>query len=161
MLLGLGFAYAAVRLLPRLIPASQLDAMPFLRDLGLSAHTVAFATVAALLATVLFALAPSLRLKAGNMRLDLAEGGRGAARTVWARLGSKLVMVELATAVALLMGAGLLGKSLYTLLHVDTGFRANHLSSVIVDVPKSYKTDAQAMALERELLSHHRIFRER
>jgi len=152
-LLGLGFAYAAVRLLPKLIPASQLDAMPFLRDLGLSAHTVAFAAVAALLATVLFALAPSLRLKAGSIRPDLAEGGRGAAGTVWARLGSKLVMVELATAVALLMGAGLLGKSLYTLLHVDTGFRANHLSSVIVDVPKSYKTGAQAMALERELLS--------
>jgi macrolide transport system ATP-binding/permease protein len=55
----------------------------------------------------------------------------------------------------LLFGAGLLGESLYRLLHVDPGFRPDHLSSVLVEVPKTY-TDIQRMALQRTLLDRAR-----
>jgi macrolide transport system ATP-binding/permease protein len=151
--LGLGFAYAAMRLLPRLIPADRVNGMPFLLGLGMNAHVTAFAAVAALLATVLFVLAPALRLKSRSVRADLAENGRGSVSNAWKRLGSKLVVVELATSVVLLFGAGLLGKSLYMLLHVETGFRVDHLSIVGVEAPGSYKTDAQIMALEQVLLN--------
>jgi macrolide transport system ATP-binding/permease protein len=102
---------------------------------------------------MLFAVAPALRLRSRDMRGDLAEGTRGSAGKTWRRLGSKLIMVELATAVVLLVGAGLLGKSLYLLLHVNTGFMPDHLASVLVTIPKSYATDAQVMAFERTLLS--------
>ena len=151
--LGLGFAYAAMRLLPRLIPENRINGMPFLLGLGMNAHVTAFAAVAALLATVLFALAPAVRIKSRSVRADLAENGRGSVGTAWKRLGSKLVVIELATSVVLLFGAGLLGKSLYMLLHVETGFRVDHLSIVGVEAPGSYKTDAQIMALEQVLLN--------
>jgi macrolide transport system ATP-binding/permease protein len=87
---------------------------------------------------------------------DLAEGSRGPAGKAWKRLGSKLVMVELATAVVLLVGAGLLGKSLYLLLQVNTGFTPDHLASVVVSIPKDYSTDAQGMQLESAIQSRVR-----
>ena len=51
--------------------------------------------------------------------MGLGEGSRGSAGNTWRRLGSELVVVELATAMVLLVGAALLGQSLYRLLHVD------------------------------------------
>jgi len=151
--LGLGAAYAAMSLLLGLIPANRMQAMPYLNGLGFSAPVLAFAAGIAVLAALLFAVAPALRLRARELRRDLAEGSRGSAGKSWRRLGSKLVMVELATAVVLLVGAGLLGKSLYLLLHVNTGFEPDHLASVLVSIPKSYETDAQVMALERAIKS--------
>jgi len=150
--MGLGAAYVAIRLLLGLIPADRMLAMPYLEGLGFNGHVLGFAGGIAMLAGLLFAVAPALRLRARDLRGDLAEGSRGSAGKAWRRLGSKLVMVELATAVVLLVGAGLLGKSLYLLLHVETGFQPDHLASVVVSIPKSYATDAQVMALERTLI---------
>ena len=79
-------------------------------------------------------------------------GSRGAAGTAWQRLGSKLVIVELATAVVLLVGAGLLGKSLYQLLRVDLGLEPNHLAAVTLAAPRTYATNEQLVALERRIL---------
>ena len=154
--LGLGIASAVLRLVPRLIPADRIQGMPFLLGLGISAHVVLFTVVASLFAILLFVLAPIARLKRSSARHNLAESGRTTAGQTWNRLGSKLVVIELATAVVLLTGAGLLGKSLYRLLHVDTGFRADHLASIAIAVPKSYKTDPQVMALEKALLDRLR-----
>ena len=151
--LGLGTAYAAMHLLLGLIPANRMQAMPYLNGLGFSAPVFAFAAGIAVLAAMLFAVAPALRLRVRELRGDLAEGSRGSAGKTWRRLGSKLVMVELATAVVLLVGAGLLGKSLYLLLHVNPGFEPDHLASVLVSIPKTYETDAQVMALERAIKS--------
>ncbi|HLY41605.1 MAG TPA: ABC transporter permease [Terracidiphilus sp.] len=151
--LGLGFAWAALGLIPHLIPQQRIEAMPFLLNLGINKHVAVFTAVSTLAATLLFVLAPIMRLKRSSVRHDLAESGRAAAGQAWKKLGSKLVVIELATAVVLLAGAGLLGKSLYRLLHVETGFRPDHLSSVVVEVPKSYITDAQVMALEKALLN--------
>jgi predicted permease len=83
----------------------------------------------------------------------LAEGSRGSAGLTWRRLGSKLVVLELTTAVILLAGAGLLAKSLYRLLHVETGLRPDHLATLIVTLPDSYETGAQVAALERRLIA--------
>jgi hypothetical protein len=48
---------------------------------------------------------------------------------MWRRFGSNLVVVELAIAVVLLVGAGLLTKSLYRLLHVENGLEPDHLAT--------------------------------
>ena len=71
---------------------------------------------------------------------------------MWRRLGANLVVVELAVAVVLLVGAGLLGKSFYRLLHVETGFDTTHLATVQVMAPDNiYTKDAQKVALFREI----------
>ena len=66
-------------------------------------------------------------------------------------MGSHLVVIELATAVVLLAGAGLLGKSLYKLLHVDLGFEVEHLVTINVGLPDaSFSKDVQVVAFARD-----------
>jgi predicted permease len=142
-----------MQLLTALIPMNLADHMPFLHGLALNARVLMFAGAICALAVILFSLTPALRLSLPEMRAGLAEGSRGSAGTTWRRLGSKLVVLELATAVVLLVGAGLLGKSLFRLLHVSIGFEPEHLYALQVGAPQStYAKDEQAIALEREIV---------
>jgi predicted permease len=120
----------------------------------LNIRVLAFASGVALLAALLFALTPAVRLSFMEMRDGLVEGSRGSAGNTWRRLGSKLVVVELATAMVLLVGAGLLGQSLYRLLRVTVGFQPDHLVTMEVDAPDAtYGKAPQAIALGREVVS--------
>lgn len=151
---GLAFAYGAMQVLIRLIPADMMFSMPYLRGLGLNLHALVFAVAIALLAAGVFSFTPSLRLAMTEVREGLAEGGRGSAGTLWRRFGANLVVVELAIAVVLLAGAGLLGKSFYRLLHIDLGFQPDHLATLQVAAPDaSYSKDEQAVALARQVVS--------
>jgi predicted permease len=63
------------------------------------------------------------------------------------------VVVELAIAVVLLVGAGLLGKSFYRLLHVEVGFQPEHLATVTVSLSDAtYSTDPQLAEVEKKML---------
>jgi predicted permease len=152
--LGLASAHWAIQLLRSLISEDMMARMPFLLDLGLNGHVMAVAGTVALLAALLLSLPPSLRIWTSAVRGGLAEASRGSAGTTWRRLGSKLVVLELATAMVLLAGAGLLGKSLYLLLHVGIGLRPDHLVTMDVAAPKAgYAKDEQAIALVRQIVS--------
>jgi predicted permease len=152
-ILAVGLALAAVRTLPRLMPADMAAGMPFLSGAGMGASVVAYAAGVALLAWMLFAIVPLLRLPLREVRSGLTDGGRTVAGVGWRRLGSSLVVLELATAMLLLAGAGLLTRSLYQLLHVKIGIRADHLAVLSVAGPPSiYDTDAKSIALEKEVL---------
>jgi hypothetical protein len=145
-----------MRLLAHLVPKDTAANMPFLEGVGLNAHTGAFAAALALIASLLLATTPALRLLFQKVRDGLGDGDRGAASRFWRRLGANLVVVELAIAVVLLAGAGLLGQSLYRLLHVPLGFDPNHLATVKVMAPDSvYKDDEQTVRLYREIV--HRV----
>lgn len=151
-LLGLASAEWVMQLLTRLIPD---DRLPFLHHLGMNPRVAGFAGAICLLAAALFTFTPTLRLTFDGLREGLAEGGRGSAGITWRRLGSKLVTLELATAMVLLVGAALLGQSLYRLLHVELGFQPDHLATLMVAAPdSSYGKDPQAIALGRETLRH-------
>ena len=151
--LGLALANWVMQLLVRLVPAGMVASMPFLQDLGLHPRVLIFAAAISALAAILFSLTPAMRLASPEMRQDLAEGSRGSAGTVWRRMGSKLVVLELATAVVLLVGAGLLGKSLFLLLHVDIGMRPDHLATMLVEAPpKPYADPDPAIALTRRTM---------
>jgi macrolide transport system ATP-binding/permease protein len=153
-LLGLASAAWTMRLLTRLISADMLAGMPFLQGLGLNFRVSMFGCGIAVVAAVLFALTPTLRLSFEEMREGLSEGSRGSAGITWRRLGSKLVVVELATAMVLLVGAGLLGQSLYRLLHVDLQFQPDHLATLMVGAPNStYGKEPQQVALARRMIS--------
>jgi macrolide transport system ATP-binding/permease protein len=146
-------AYIGIQLLTTLIPRDRLAGMPFLRDAGLNFHVLTFAAVIALIAAIVFAITPAAHLPLARMREGLAESGR-AAGMVWRRLGSNLVVLELALAMVLLVSAGLLGKSLYRLLHVDLGFQADHLATLRISAPESdYGKAQQALALDRTLVT--------
>ncbi|HEX4582144.1 MAG TPA: ADOP family duplicated permease, partial [Acidobacteriaceae bacterium] len=152
-LLGLGAALLVMQGLMYLVPKAMRDGMPFLNDMGLSLHLVVFTAAIALLATVLFAVTPLVRLPTRELHEGLSEGGRGAAGTLWRRLGSNLVIAELAIAMVLLAGAGLLGKSLYRLLHVEIGFQPNHLATLTVSGSDTvYGKEADQERLARELV---------
>ncbi|HEY6845094.1 MAG TPA: ABC transporter permease [Terracidiphilus sp.] len=149
---GLALASGGMRLLSGMI-SKEMNGMPYLRDLGLNAHVLLFAGLLAATAAMLFSLTPMLNLSLSKMSEGLAEGSRGSAGTLWRRLGANLVVIELATAVVLLTGAGLLGRSLYGLLHVDLGFAAEHLAIIHVGLPeRAFSKDEQVVGFERQLL---------
>ncbi|HTS27226.1 MAG TPA: ABC transporter permease [Bryobacteraceae bacterium] len=146
--LGLACARWAIQLLQGLISPAMMARTPFLRDLGLNGRVLGTTGAIALGAALLLAFPPSLRIWSAESRTGLAEASRGSSGTAWRRLGSKLVVVELAMAVVLLSGAGLFGKSLYRLLHVSLGIRPDHLVTIDVSAPDAgYGKAPQALAL--------------
>jgi macrolide transport system ATP-binding/permease protein len=152
-LLGLLFAYGGMQVLLRLISKDMLAYVPYLAGVNLNLHVIAFAATILLLAATVFAMTPVLRLPLTALREGLTDGGRGAAGTLWRRLGANLVILELAIAVVLLVSAGLLGKSFYKLLHVEFGFQPDHLATVQVVLPETtYAKDPQVVAVSRQIL---------
>jgi predicted permease len=139
--------------LTRLISKDMMIGMPYLRGLGLNAHVLVFAGGLAVVAGILFSITPILHFRFSNMRDGLTESGRGSAGTLWRRMGANLVVIELATAVVLLTGAGLLGKSLYKLLHANLGFPPEHLATLEVGLPAaSFSKDQQIVAFGRQVI---------
>jgi predicted permease len=151
--MGLGLAYLGMKGLSRLISKDWMAGMPFLHGLGLNPRVLIFAACLAVLAGILFSLTPILHFRFSDMRDGLTEGARGSAGRLWRRMGANLVVIELATAVVLLAGAGLLGKSLYKLLHEDLGFRPDHLATLNIGLPSAaFSTDQQQVAFEHAVL---------
>jgi macrolide transport system ATP-binding/permease protein len=152
-LAGVVVAYSAMKLLGSLVPRDMASNMPFLRSVGLNAHTGLFAAAIAVLAVLLVTATPTLRLSLQKPGDGLSDGDRGAAGQFWRRLGANLVVVELAIAAVLLAVAGLLGQSLYRLLHVPLGFDPNHLATLQVMASGNvYKSDEQKVELYREVM---------
>ena len=152
-LLGIGGAYSAMQALSRLIPADRIATMPYLNGMGLNLRVLGFALVISAIAALMFSLTPLLRISFANLRQGLTEGGRGAAGTMWRRFGANLVVIELATAMVLLVGAGLLGKSFYRLMHVDMGLQPQNLALVKISGSATrYATDAARVNFEHQVL---------
>jgi len=94
---------------------------------------IAFGCAASLLTAVLFSAAPALLLASKNTVAGMREAGRGVAgRQITLRV---LACVEVALAVALLVAAGVVGRSYLRLTHVDLGFRTEHV--VTFEVPRA------------------------
>ncbi|HEV2402053.1 MAG TPA: ABC transporter permease [Candidatus Sulfotelmatobacter sp.] len=153
-LLGIVLARFFMQTLVGLVSKNMLGNMPYLAGLGLNLHVVGFAAAVALVATILFSLTPIFRLPLHEIRDGLAESGRTSSGTVWRRFGANLVVVELAVAVVLLACAGLLGKSLYRLLHVEVGFQPDHLATMTVALsPTAYEKNEQQAAVGKKLVA--------
>jgi predicted permease len=148
--LGLGLAQWAIQLLKNLVSPDMMARTPFLRDLSWNGRAIGMACMIALGAAALLSIPPSLHIRSSDLRERLAEASRGSAGATWRRLGGKLVVVELATAMILLAAAGLFGKSLYHLLHVPLGINPEHLVTIDISAPDAaYGKDSQAIVLAR------------
>jgi len=147
-------ARATMQILKAMISNDLLNYMPYLLGLGITPHVLEFASALCVGSVALFSAAPLARIPLRHLREGLAEGGRGYAGTLWRRFGSNLVAVELALAVVLLVSAGLLGKSLYRLLHVEVGFQPEYLATLDVALSDTdYSKEEQQTEVEREIIS--------
>jgi putative ABC transport system permease protein len=105
--------------------AAQPADIPRLDQVGLNAPVVLFTLATALLTGLVFGVLPALQMTGDRLNRSLREGGRGGgAGRAGHRLRGGLVVAEMALAVVLLMGAGLLIRSFVELTRVDPGFQA-------------------------------------
>lgn len=146
--LALAISQVGTRFLLHLIASDTRDRFPFLEHLGLQWHLVLGLILLACGAWVCFAVAASLRLPLKELRSGLTESTSGSGSITWRRLGVKLIVVELATAVVLLFCAGLVTKSLSRLSRIDVGFEVDHLVTLYLTAPAArYRNDLSTIAL--------------
>ena len=142
-LLGLGLAYGGVRMLLALGPAR----LPRSAEIGIDLPVLAFGLALSIAAGLAIGLAPALQ---GSGR-GLAEGVGGVGRGNTggprrARSRAVLVAAEVGLSLVLLVGAGLLLRTLHTLQQTHPGFRADHLLSVQLSLPKNRYAKPEAIA---------------
>ena len=138
---GLLIAYWGVPALVAVLPQSQLNAMPFLKALHLDAGILTFSFALSLLTGLIFGLAPALQSSKLDLNEALKEGGRQSSAGASHRLRSAMVVTEIALAVVLLIGAGLMMKSLLRLLQTNIGFNTENLLTMTVILPPTKYTD--------------------
>ncbi len=146
--LGLVLAVWGTRAALALLPV----ALPRAEDVGLDTHVLIFTGVVSVLAGILFGLAPALKTARSNLQETLKEGGRGTS-AAHHRVQGVFVVVEMAMALVLLIGAGLMIRSLMQLWNVNPGFEPHNVLSFDVALPASdtgLSPDA-ARALYRQL----------
>jgi putative ABC transport system permease protein len=145
---GLLLAVWGMDLLLALAP----DNLPRVKDVALDGRVVAFTFSIATLTGVIFGIVPALQASNPNLNETLKEGGRGTTGAHH-RVRGSLVVTEVALALMLLIGAGLLIRSFYRLQQVNPGFNAKNALVVTVSLPgKKYSKDEQQSAFFTQLL---------
>jgi len=139
---GLLGAQWGVNLLVAAIPESQLQSMPYLRDSGMNLPVLLFLGGVTVLTGILFGLAPGLDASRTSLNDVLKDESRGGTSAGHARLRNTLVIAEISISLVLLVGAGLLLKSLHALLGQDPGFNLHNVLTFSVNLPdSSYPSD--------------------
>jgi predicted permease len=134
---GLVLALWGVDALVAAIPAGQLEQMPYLKGLSLKPSVLLFTGALSLATGVVFGLTPALEASRADLQEAMKEGGRSTATRAAGRLRNLLVVSEVALALVLLVGAGLLAKSLLAMLSVDPGFKTENLLTMRLTLPRS------------------------
>ncbi|MGO4884036.1 MAG: ABC transporter permease [Bryobacteraceae bacterium] len=146
-LLGAALALVAVPELVRHLPAG----LPRTSEIAVDGHVLLFTTLVSLATGIVFGLVPLFQSRRAGANGALKQGGRAiAAGQSWLR--SALIAGQIAMALVLLTGAGLMARSLWTLLHVPPGFRTDHLLTARLSLPPQY-TNGYAFGTGR----HRRI----
>ncbi len=127
---GLLLAYWTPQLL-RVLGAGEL---PRLGEVRVDSHVLLFTIGVALLTGILSGLAPALRLSKSNLNDALNEGSRGTSMGSGQHVRGLLVVSEIALSLTLLVGAGLLLRSLSQVLGVSAGFDPNHVLTMRISV---------------------------
>ena len=146
---GFAGAFWAVRSINRALPPNLL-AVP---DVHVDATVLCFAVVTTVVTGLLFGLAPAWRMTKLDINDTLKQTGRGSSGSMRARLRNGLIVVELALATILLIGAGLLLRTLANLEHARVGFDSRGLITFQLALPTAkYPLNAQAPEFLRALL---------
>src|SRR5579864_4121900 len=139
--LGVLLASAMLGGVLRLYPEN----LPRAEQVGIDLRVGLFSAGLAILCGVIFGLVPSMQSASSVLAANIRAGSRAAtASRAHHRLRSGLVIAETAVGVMLLIGAGLLLRSLYRLSHVDLGFKADHLLTANFDLSDvKYRPDQE------------------
>ncbi|MFL6255275.1 MAG: ADOP family duplicated permease [Pyrinomonadaceae bacterium] len=153
--LGLLVAWWGIGALVAISPRDLVN----LQNVGINMTVLGWTLGVTLLTSVLFGIAPALEATRLNLNDALKEGGKGAdaqgSRS--RRLRGVLVVGEVALALMLLAGAGLLVKSFAQMRKIDTGFETENVLTMVLRLPPSkYREDAQYVAFFRQTLERVR-----
>lgn len=151
--LGLVVAQVCLAGIRALAPAN----MPRVEDIQLSPSVLGFTAAVTLLAAFIFGVAPALRARKLQLAEAIASNGRtGTGTRSRRRSQHALVVGEVALALVLLVGAGLLVRSFRSLVTVERGFQPDNVLVVTVQAWSHYQTPAQRVAFAREAIDRFR-----
>ena len=146
--LGVLFAKLGGALLLRLAGGQ----LPRAEDVGLDAKVLAFTAAVSILTGVIFGIVPAMRASSPELQHSLREGARGSTRGAGGLRGM-LVVTEVALAMILVIGAGLMTRSFIKLLQVDLGFSTDHRVALNYTISGArHATGAELRATYRQML---------
>src|ERR1041385_7289487 len=154
--IGLLAAVAGVHWILKLAPAET----PGLSGVSMNLPVLFFAFGLCMVVAVGLGTFTAWRSGSGDIRTTLAEGGRGSAGSFRTQLvGRSIVVMQLAITMTLLIGAGLLGRSLMRVLSVDPGFRTEHVVTIDLALPSAFAPEAKPRRVQflNELFSRLRL----
>ncbi len=152
-ILGLGIAYGVLRSLVAMAPAN----LPRLHEISLDATAICFTAVISILTGFCVGLLPILRNRDFSLVKGLKEGGRGAGSGKERhRARNGLVVVQMALALVLLVGSGLMIRSFQALRNVDPGFRdPESVLTLRITIPAAEVGDLVEMAAMHEQVARN------
>jgi putative ABC transport system permease protein len=141
------------------ISAMGVKVIPQLVDVGIDLRVLGFTAAVSLFTGVLFGLVPALQSSAPNLNDVIKEGGRGSHGATHRALREVLVTTEIALALMLLIGAGLLLRTFGKLHGVDPGFNPKNILTMAVALPSSKYPfgSAKPVVFYRDLLDRIRV----
>lgn len=147
--LGILLARAGVQALVRQYP----DSLPRTGAIGVDATVLWFTLGLSVVTAIVFGLAPLMHTRTRGLVIALKEGTKGASGSLRHHVRRGLVMAEVAMAVMLVIGAGLLLRTVYNLINVDAGFDRSRLVTFSMSLPPTgYPQPASRAQLYRRLL---------
>jgi putative ABC transport system permease protein len=146
---GVFLAFVGLKALLASLPAS----VPRADEIGIDGKVLAFTAAVAVLTGLAFGLVPAWRALSTRLSEPLKEAGRGSVGPGHHRVRNTLVVAEVAMALVLLVGAGLLLRSFFRVLHADAGFRSSGVVTASVALPRATYAEhpKRAALLERVL----------
>src|SRR5687768_7985460 len=133
------------------ILSTSPDAIPRAGEIGLDWTVLGFTIGVSFLTGILFGLVPAIQAGEVDVNETLKDTGRGTSGRQWLR--NSLVVVEVATTLVLLIGAGLMIRSFYLLQQVDPGFSHDNVASFSISLPeKKYGSEELRSSFYTRLL---------
>lgn len=149
-IVGLALAYWGVDALISAIPDNLLNSMPYLRGVKIDGQTLAFTGALSLTVSFLFGLAPALQATKADLQSVLKEGGKTSGAAARQGLRNALVVIEVALALMLLVGAGLMVRSLWGVINVDPGFNPRNLLTFTFTLPPASHDSNEKLIVARQ-----------
>jgi putative ABC transport system permease protein len=147
---GTGLAWWSLKVLVRQLPFD----LPRVGEIGLNAEVLAFITLISLIAAIVFGCVP---LRRGIAASESLKAGRHTLTRGQVHTRNVLIVGQIAMACILLIGAGLMGRSVWRLLNVSPGFEAGQvLTAHISLIPRQYPNVGRIAAFQREFLARVR-----